>query len=163
MSAVLTRPSPARHGAERVQLVVGPGVEVLHRHLGAELDMLDDGRTKGRVSRQARLVQGRHIQLHEPGPLLLGDREAPVYLDQVIEPDLSGEPVRAAEGLRGERGQVINMVWLTRTEQRNQHRVSQDLSVEQLFQAMDARLTAATSNRLGIPNRLSADVFHPPT
>lgn len=44
----------------------------------------------------------------------------------MCETQLAGEALRAAEGLRGERHQVIDMFWSSRAEQWLQLRVGQD-------------------------------------
>jgi len=51
--------------AERVQLVVGGRVGVLHRDPGAELDVLADGGAERLVVGQSRLVQRRQVELDE--------------------------------------------------------------------------------------------------
>src|SRR5215216_6663584 len=58
---VVAGPLPARDLAQRVQLVVAVGVRVLHRHLGAELDMLAHGLAKRRVARHRGRVERREV------------------------------------------------------------------------------------------------------
>jgi hypothetical protein len=57
-----------------VQLVVAVGVGVLHRHLGAERDVLAHGLAKSRVIGHLSLLERSHVELDEPPALLLGDR-----------------------------------------------------------------------------------------
>jgi hypothetical protein len=68
----VARPPPAWDLAQGVQLVVVFGVGVLHRHPGAELDVLSDGLAKRRVTRHVCRVERLHVEIDEPLALLLG-------------------------------------------------------------------------------------------
>jgi hypothetical protein len=81
-----------------VQLVIAFGVRVLHRDLRAELNMGADCLAERLVVAHASLIQRRHVQLHEPLALLLGDPETPVDRDQRVKSaQLTREAVWAAE------------------------------------------------------------------
>ena len=58
----------------------------------------------------AGVVEGLEVQLDEPLPLLLGDLQAAVDGDEVVETQLAGEAVGAAERLGGEGGQVVDVL-----------------------------------------------------
>jgi hypothetical protein len=64
-----------------MQRVVVFGVRVLHRHLGAELDVLAHGLAKSRVIGHLSLLERSHVELDEPLALLLGYPQAAVYRD----------------------------------------------------------------------------------
>jgi hypothetical protein len=55
------------------------------------------------------LVEGAGVELDEPLPLLLGDVEASVHVDQVLEPELAAEPVGTTERLCGEGGEMVHV------------------------------------------------------
>jgi len=86
---VVAGPCPARYLAELVQLVVAVGVRVLHRHPGAELDVLAHGLAKLRLGGHLSCVPRRHVELDEPLALLLGDPQAAVNRDEVPEAELA--------------------------------------------------------------------------
>ena len=119
-----------------MQVGVGFRPRVLLRHPGAELDVLANRFTERLVVRQAGLVEGLQVRGDEPLPLLVGDVEVPVHIDDVPEAELAGEAVRTAEGLGREPGQMIHVGRDARREQRLQHRVGEGLGVEQLLQPM---------------------------
>src|SRR5215472_18151782 len=129
-SRLVPRPGPFRDRPQWVQLGVGRRVRVLHRHAGAEFDMLADSLAKRFVARHAGLIQGRHVELDEACPLLFSNMEAAVYGDQMGEPELPAEPVRPAKRLRRKRCKMINMLGLTVPKQRFQQRVCEDARIE---------------------------------
>jgi len=102
-------PVPGRDRADRVQVGVASGPGVLLGHVRAELDVLLDRLPERRVCRQSGLVECVQVHRHEPVALLIGDLQVPVHVDEVPEPELAGEAVGSAEGLRGEPGQVVDM------------------------------------------------------
>ena len=74
-------------------------------------------------------------------------------LDQVGETQLAGEPVRAAEGLGGEGGQVVDVLGPAGAEERLEQRVGQDAVVEDLLEAVQPLLatgTCASSDRKSV-------------
>jgi hypothetical protein len=101
-----------------------------------------DGRAERLVIGHVGLVERRHVQLDEPAALLLGDLEVAVDCNQMAEAQLTAEAVRATEGLRRERGQVIDVLGPSRAEQRLEHRIGQDAAVEQILEAVNRFLTA---------------------
>jgi hypothetical protein len=66
--------------------------------------------------------------------LLIGDLEVTVRVDHVLKAELSGEPIRAAERLRGEPGQLIDVIRSPFHEQPPQHRIGEDFRVGQLLE-----------------------------
>ena len=75
--------------------------------------MRADGLTELMIVGQADGVERRQVQLDEAPPLLLGDVEATMHVDQVREPELAAEASRSAERFRGEGGQVIDVLGLS--------------------------------------------------
>jgi hypothetical protein len=114
-----------------MQLGVVTCVRVLHRDLGAELDMVHHRCPKVRVFGHSRRVERRPIQLDEPRALLLANAETPMDLDQMIEPaKLTAETIWTSERLGGERRQGIDMTRLAALEQWREQWVRQDAAVE---------------------------------
>jgi hypothetical protein len=74
------------------------------------------------------LVECLHIQLDEPGALVLGDHQMPVDVDQVLKAKLAGEPVRAPEGLRREPGEMLDVFRLADAEEGLQQRIGSTLT-----------------------------------
>src|SRR5436305_6986703 len=99
-TSVVPRPVPTGDLTQRVQLGIGCGVRVLHRHVAAELDVLADGCPERLIGRHPGLVQGGHIQLDEALALLLGDVQAAMDGDEMVEAELLREAVGAARALR---------------------------------------------------------------
>jgi hypothetical protein len=93
-----------------VQLIVGPGVRVLHGDLRAELGVRPQRRTKRRVAGQPGSISGGQVQLHESLPLCLRNLQTAMNVDQVGEAKLVGEVIGAAERFSLERGQMINVL-----------------------------------------------------
>src|SRR5215211_1878701 len=85
VSAFVARPRPAGDLAQWVQLVVAVGMRVLHRHLGAELDVLANGLAKFRVGCHLSRVERRHVELDEPLALLLCDPQPAVHGNEMGE------------------------------------------------------------------------------
>jgi hypothetical protein len=137
LSLIVTRPGPARDLPERVQLVVVVSVRVLHRDLRAELDVGADGLAERLVIGHVGLVERRHVQLDEPAALLLGDLEIAVDCDEMVEAQLTAEAVRPTERLGRERGQVIDVLGPSRTEQRLEHGIRKDAAVEQILKTVN--------------------------
>jgi hypothetical protein len=125
-----------------VQLLLRLGGRVLLRHPGAELDVLADRLAERRVAGQPGLVHRRQVERHEPLPLLIGDVQVPVHVDEVPEAELAGEAVGAAERLSGEPGQVVDVGGHPLAEQRPEHRVGERLVVEELLEAVQYLITA---------------------
>jgi hypothetical protein len=125
-----------------VQLLLRLGGRVLLRHPGAELDVLADRLAERLVVGQPGLVHRREVERHEPLPLLIGDVQVPVHVNQVPEAELAGEAVRAAERLSGEPGQVVDVGGHSFAEQRPEHRVGERLVVEEFLKAVQCLLTA---------------------
>ena len=143
LGLLVASPGPAWDLSERVQFVVGLGIRVLLRHLGPELDVVEDGVAKRLILWHASSVEGRHIQLYEPLPLLLGDTEPAVHVNQVSEPELAAEAVRPTERLGRERGQVIDVLGLSRSEQGLEHRISQDARIKGVLEPVETLLAAS--------------------
>jgi hypothetical protein len=80
-----------------MQLVVAVGVGVLHRHVRPEHDMFTNGVTKLWIGGHLGRVEGLQVPLDEPLALFLGDLQIAMYRNEVGEPEISGEAVRAAE------------------------------------------------------------------
>ena len=76
-------PGPDRDLPDRVKLVVGNGVRVLHGDLRPELDVLAYRVAERPVFWHAHGVQRGHVELDEPLALLFGDLQVPVDVDQV--------------------------------------------------------------------------------
>jgi hypothetical protein len=132
-----------------MEFVVGLGVRILHRHPGAEIEMRTNGFPERSVGRHAGLIERSEIQLDKAGALLLGDLKAAVHVDQVIESQLFGEAIRAAEGLRGERSEMIDMFESAGTEKRLQNRIGQDTGVEDVFQVVQGFFPAGVLKKRG--------------
>jgi hypothetical protein len=141
--AALRGPVPVRDLAQGVQFRVGFGPGVLLSHVGAELHVLAHRLAEGGIFGQPGLVQGLEIGGDEPRPLLVGDLQVPVQVDQVLEPELSGEPVRPAEGLGGEPGQVVHVGRHPVSEQRAQDGVGQCLVVKENLKPVQSLVAAS--------------------
>jgi hypothetical protein len=139
---LVTCPGPARNLAEGMQIVVAVGVGVLPGGPGAKLDVLAYCITESRVVGHLRLVEGRHVEVDEALTLPFRDPQAAVDCDQVLEPELAREAVGPAKRFNGERRQVVDVIGLTLSEERNQQRVGKHLRVEDLFQTVDGRLSS---------------------
>ena len=107
------------------------------------------------VARHAGLVEQPEIQLDESGAVLLRDLEAAMHVDQVVESQLFGEAIRPAEGLGGERSEMVDMFGSAGTEKRLQDRVGQDTGVEDLFQSVQGFFPAGM-----LKNGKGRDSFH---
>jgi hypothetical protein len=83
-----------------MQLVVGRGVGVLRRDLRAELEVLAHGGAERLVVGHAGGIEGGEVELDEARALGLGDLQAAVHVDQVLEAELPAEPIGSAERLR---------------------------------------------------------------
>jgi hypothetical protein len=88
------------------------------------------------------LSSAAHVELHEALALLIGDLQAAVDRDEVVEAELAWEPIRASERLGREPNQVVDVGGPTLAEQRLQQRVRQDAVVEDLLEAVKGLLTA---------------------
>jgi hypothetical protein len=73
----------------------------------------------------------------EPISLCIGDPQMTMHIDEVIEPQLAGEPVRAAERLCREPGQVVDVRRCPFGKQRAQRGIGQNLVVEEFLEAME--------------------------
>jgi hypothetical protein len=71
--------------------------------------------------------------------------------DQMREAELVREAVRAAERLRGERGQVVDVLGLAGAEQRLQERIAQDARIEGVLEAVQRLLAAGVLEERGMP------------
>src|SRR5919106_1012483 len=154
-AVVVARPRPAGDLAEGIQLVVVIGVRVLHRHPGAELEVLAHGLAERLVVWQAGFVERLQIELNEPLPLLVGDLQVAVHVDHVLEAELAREAIGAAKRLGREPRQVVDVSRSAFCEQPLQYRIGEDLVIEQLLEAVK-RLVAAgmleqRGHRLNIP------------
>jgi hypothetical protein len=105
--------------------------------------MRSHGLPKIRVVGHSDLVERSQIQGDEPLPLFFADVETPMHRDQVVEASkLTSESVRSAEGLRRERGQVIDVVRLSLAEQWLQQRIRKHAVVERVLKSVEGFLTA---------------------
>ena len=152
--ALVAGPGPSGDFAEGVKLVVAGGVGVLHRDLGSELHVVEDGLTERPVGGHIGGIEGGAVELDESPALGLGDLQATMDLDQVGKPDLVGESSRTAEGFSGERGQVVDMLRLTGAEERLKDRVGENAGVEDILEVVDGfpssrdrSVAAATASR----------------
>ncbi len=134
-----------------MQLVVGFGVGVLLCDARAKLDVGSHRLAKRLVVRQAGLVERLQVERYEPVPLLVGDIEVTMRLDQVLEPQLVSEAVRAAERLSGEPGQVLDVMRLALMKQGAQHGIIEHLGVEQFFEAMQGLIFRRRARRESSP------------
>jgi hypothetical protein len=125
-----------------VEIVVGLSVGVLQRDLGTELDVLEHRGAEVRIVGDPDFVEGTGVELDEPFPLLLGDVEPAVDVDQVLEPELPAEAVGATERLGGEGREMVHVLGLAGTEKRLEHVVCKHEGIEVIFQAVQAILTA---------------------
>jgi hypothetical protein len=130
------RPIPLRHGANRVQLRVASRVRILLRDARPELHVRTERATKLHVLRQPGFVRRLHVERDEPFSLLVRDREVPMHVDEMRKTNLSRESVRTAEGLRREPREVLDVKRLPFVEQHLQHRIGEDLLVEELLEPM---------------------------
>ena len=125
-----------------MQLVVAGGVRVLHRDLGAELDVLAHRLAERRSGGMPAVVERGHVQLDEAPALRLIDVQPAVDVDQVPESELARETVGAAEALRREHRQVLDVLRPALTEQRLKQRVGEHAVVEDLLEPVQRRLAA---------------------
>jgi hypothetical protein len=119
-----------------MELLVVLSVRVLHRHERSELDVVADGVAEGSIIGHTRVVQRGQVELNETLPLLLGDGQPPVYLDQMGEAEFAAKAIRAAERLSSERGQVVDVLGPPRSEQRLEDGIGKNARVEDVFEAM---------------------------
>jgi hypothetical protein len=80
-----------------------------------------------RVFGQTGLAERLQVERDESLALLVGDPEAAVHIDEVVEAQLAREAVRAAERLSREPGQVLDVVRLPLPEQRLEQRIGENL------------------------------------
>jgi hypothetical protein len=109
-SARRRRPLPARDLTNRMQLVLRRSPRVLLSDARAELDVRAHRLAERLVVGQSRFVDCLQVKGDEPLPLLVGDLEASVHLDDVPKSELAGEPVRPAERLGSEPGEVLDVM-----------------------------------------------------
>jgi hypothetical protein len=122
-----------------MELGVVRGVRVLHRDLRAELHVRTDRGSEVRIRRHIDGVERGEIEIDESLALRFRDLQAPMDLNQVFEPaDVATEPIGSSERLRRERGQMIDVLRLTRAEQRLQERIRQHRRIERGLQTVDA-------------------------
>ena len=93
------------------------------------------------VGRQACFVDRFQVKGHEPLTLFVGDLPVPVHIDDVLEAELLGETIRAADDSAV--NQVRWSTWVALAEElRLEHRVREDLVVEDLLGAMKCRIAS---------------------
>lgn len=139
----LLGPLPLRDSAQRVEIVVGAGVRVLHRDVRPELHVGAQRLPERRVAGKLSSVGGGQVQRDEPLSLLLGDLQTAVHLDQVRETThRAGELVRPAERLTVEGGQLVDVLGPAGSEQRLEERVGEHAGVEGVDESAQPRLAA---------------------
>jgi hypothetical protein len=74
--------------------------------------------------------------------LVIGDLQAAVNIDDVLEAELAREPVRASEGLGSEPRQMVDVGWHALGEEVFQDRVGESLVVEKLLEAVQRFFSA---------------------
>ena len=126
-----------------MELALGGGVGVLHRNLGAELEVGAHRVTERLVIGHANGIEGRQIQLDEPLALLLADLQTTVNVDQVTKPELTAVAVRPPERLCGEPRQMGHMIGLTGAEQRLQQWVGEHAGEEVILEPVQALYAAS--------------------
>ena len=94
-------------------------------------------------------VEGCRVELHEPLALLFGNSETAVNRDEMVESELSREPIRPAEGLRSERGQVVDVLGFTSAEEGLKYGIGEDACVENILEAVQCFLTAGVLIKRG--------------
>lgn len=98
-----------RYLTQWMKLLVGFRMRVLLCDPRTELDMLTHGFAELLIGGQTRLVQGFQINLDEALPLLIGDLQAAMPVDEVRESQFAAETAWATEGFGGEPGQMIDV------------------------------------------------------
>jgi len=135
-------PTPVRNGTDRMQLGVGFGPRILLSDMGAELYVLAECLTERLVIGQPGFIEGLQVERDESFALLVGDLQLAVHVDHVSEAQPAGEAIRAAEGLRREPGQVIDVGGRSLGEKGLEHLVGERLGVEQVLEPVQ-RFVAA--------------------
>src|SRR5215475_9672073 len=92
--------------------------------------MRAQGRTERGVCGEPGRVGRGEVQLHEASPLLLGDVQAAMDVDEVPKAQRRGERVWPAERFDLEGGETVDVVGPPGTEERLQDRVGQHARVE---------------------------------
>ena len=103
-----------------MELGVGHRARVLLSDLRAELDVRTYRFAERGIVGQARLIERLEIQRDETLPLFVGDLQAAVRADNVLESQLPREPIGPAERLRGEPRPVIDVTRSPLREERRQ-------------------------------------------
>jgi hypothetical protein len=119
-----------------MELILGLRMGVLHCNLRAEFDMRSDRLTELCISGKARRVERSHVERDKPFSLLLGDSEVPVNIDEMGEPELSGEAIWTTKGFRSKGGEVIDVFGLPRPKVRLEQPILQDAAVKRVLVAM---------------------------
>src|SRR4051812_19283444 len=135
-------PVPARHLVEGIEISVRLCPRVLLGNLRPELDVLTEGLLKRLIAGELGLRGGLHVEGDESLPLLVGDLQPTVHVDQVVEPEPLGEAIRAAEGLSREPGQMLDVMFLLLAEHGPEDRVGEHLRVEDLLEAVETGIAA---------------------
>ena len=130
---VVMGPGPSGNLAQRMKLIIALGVGVLPGNLRAEFNVGSDGLSELLIIGKISGVERSHVERDESLALLLGDPKVPMDSDQMLEAELPGEAVGAAEGFGREGREMIDVLRLAGTEERLQQGITEDTFVERLL------------------------------
>src|SRR5262249_21222825 len=116
------------------------GSRVLLGHLCTEGHVLAYGLSEASVVGQTGLVERLEVRRDETLTLLVGDVAMAVNVDQVLEAELPGEPIRTAQRLCREPGQVVDVGWNTLGEHMSKDWIAEGLVVEDLLETVQSFL-----------------------
>jgi len=131
-----------RNVADRVEIFVALGPRVLLSDVGAKLDMRSDRLTERLIVGKTGLVECLQVEGNEPVPLLVGDLQMPVNVNDVVEAQFAGESVGTTERLAGEPRQVVDVSRYALREHRLEHRIGKHFVIEELLEAVQALVAA---------------------
>src|SRR5262249_62352611 len=126
-----------------MKLGSGFRLRVLLSHARAKLDVRAQRLPEWLVGGQSGSIGRLHVEGDEPLALLVGDVQVAVHVDDVLKAELAREAVRPAERFRREPCQVLDMMRFALGEQNLQHRICENLGVEQFFEALQRLLSAS--------------------
>ena len=96
--------------------------------MGAEFDVLPYRSAKTLVCGEPRFIKGLEVRGDKPLALLVGDIQVAVFVDQVVESELTAEPVRPPERLNGKPGEMVHVSRHARGEDMFEDRVASDFA-----------------------------------
>lgn len=125
-----------------MQVGITLGLRVLLGDVRTELHVLADRLTERLVVRQTGLVESLYVNRYESLPLLIGDLQMTVHVDDVLKTEPGGEAIRAAKRLGCEPCQVLDVGRHALGKHVLQNRVGERLRVEQLLERVQCLVSA---------------------